>query len=109
MRRLMAFITIFVLVLSHGSMGEAAPHFDDHASHAAMASSDLDAHHANPVQPDADRDMGHATHVHVAFDVARVDAIDAPAPAIARSRAKPQVSVALPSRGVAPLLEPPSA
>lgn len=105
----MALLIMLTLMLSHGSMGEAVPHFDDHASHATMHQADLDAHHADPTQPDGDRDAGHATHVHVAFDVARADMVEAMAFVAARSLTAPTDTVALPSRGVAPLLEPPAA
>lgn len=115
MRRLMALFLVCLLVLSHGTMGQAAPH----AGEAHHIDSDLhdadhvgDDHGAN-VKPaadeDRDRSAAHGVHVHVAGDL--VDVKAAPVPVLATSAGLTHADkvTVLPSRMTAPLLEPPAA
>ena len=111
MRAAFTLMLALVLLLSHGTMGQAEQHPHD-VGHAAAAAADHDAH---PVAHDADKPaepekgVGQSAHVHVVGDVIRAD-MPALAVAVAlRSPIPVGHSPALASRGVAPLLEPPSA
>jgi hypothetical protein len=100
----------FTLMLSHGSMGEAAPHFDGAPGHGLVTIDDHDGHHALPDQDDGDRDVGHATHVHLAGDLGNPHPGAAARRLHADAGPRPRVRVdALASLRIAPLLEPPAA
>ena len=86
MRWLLTFMLVFMLALSHGSIGGAAPHHehldDHHHGHAseATAVAQHDLHHAeSPVPANSEEgSAGHLSHVHVLADL--VPAQTAPAP-----------------------------
>jgi hypothetical protein len=118
MRRVALFLALCLIVLSHGSRGEAAPHVHALTAAAAVTASAGDSpiatHDAHEHEHERERsdDGGQSepvAHVHVSADVVqpmiapvRVIAV-AHAPMVARNTAF------MPSRDVAPLLEPPSA
>lgn len=111
MRRAIVLLLACILMLSHGGMGEAAPHPDgERHSHAVHVEHADDGDHSL-VRDSSEREngMGHANHVHVVGDLVAPHAAPliafARAGSVARSRSAP----ALRSRGVAPLLEPPAA
>ncbi|PAX06485.1 hypothetical protein CKY28_17185 [Sphingomonas lenta] len=118
MRQWLASLMLCVMLLSHGSMGAAIPH--DHGRDAghAHASDGMSVHHADEHRQEhiapagelpAEDGTDHAVHAHVVGDIAR------PATSVAArltdDRLDGGVATALfrPSRGIAPLLEPPSA
>ena len=108
MRRVLALMLVFMFMMSHGSMGSAAPHSDHHDAHGATAVGD----HIHPSSSDSDEpgsDVGHATHVHVAFALPEPQAFNAAAPVEPSLTVRPLVVAEMASRAVAPLLEPPSA
>ena len=108
MRRVLALMLAFMFMMSHGSMGSAAPHADHQVAHGETAVDD----HMHPSSSDSDEpasDVGHTTHVHVVVALPEPQALDAAAPVGSRLPMRPLVVAEPASRGVAPLLEPPSA
>jgi hypothetical protein len=108
MRRVVALMLVFMFMMSHGSMGSAAPHADHHDAHGETAVGD----HLHPSSSDGDEpasDVGHATHVHVVVALPEPQAFNAAAPVGSSLIMRPLVVTEPASRGVAPLLEPPSA
>ena len=110
MRRVIVMLLACVLMLSHGGMGEAAPHpGDEHHSHAIhVEAAEQGDHHVAPASPERDDAMGHANHVHVVGDLVAPQADSARAFTASRSPLGMTSDLALRSRGVAPLLEPPA-
>ena len=108
MRRFLALMLAFMFMMSHGSMGSAAPHSDHHNAHGETAVED----HMHPSSSDSDEpasDVGNATHVHVIVALPEPQAFNAAAPVGSSLTMRPLVVAEPASRGVAPLLEPPSA
>ena len=108
MRRVLALMLVCMFMISHGSVGSAAPHADHHDVHGETAVGD----HAHPSSSDPDEpasNVGHATHVHVVVALSEPQAFNAAAPAERSLTVRPLVVAELSSRAVAPLLEPPSA
>lgn len=108
MRHILALVLVCMFMLSHGSMGSAAPHADHHDAHEAISVED----HRHSSSPDSDEpasDVGHATHVHVVVALPEPQAFNAAAPVNSRLTMRPLIVAEPASRGVAPLLEPPSA
>lgn len=120
MRQCLVFLMLCVLLLSHGSMGEAVPHL--HAHDIAR----VDVHHGDEAvshhagEPDvefadaadsnrSDDGTAIAAHTHVTGDLSHpVEWRRAPLIGVGPKLVMASVS-APPSRGVPPLLEPPSA
>ena len=109
-----------VMLFSHGSMGAAVPHGHAHDAGHVDAADRVVVHHADEDHDDhadavgnEDEDegkaTGHAVHTHVVGDLARTT--DAFVPALLDGAARSASTIATfgPSRGIAPLLEPPSA
>lgn len=108
MRLVLALMLISMLMLSHGSMGSAAPHEDHHDAHGeSVVGDDMHPPSSDPDEPDSD--VGHTTHVHMVVALPDAQAFDAVAEVKASRTVCPLVVDALASRGVAPLLEPPAA
>lgn len=108
MRRLFAFMLAFMFMMSHGSMGWAAPHADHHDAHGEISVGG----HVHSSSSDTDEpasDVGGATHVHAVVALPEPQAFNAAAPAVSGLVLRPLVVAEPASRGVAPLLEPPSA
>ena len=108
MRHVIALMLVFIFMMSHGSMSSAAPHADHHDAHGEMAPGD----HSHPLPLDSDEpdsDVGHATHVHVVVTLPELQAIDIAPPVEGSQTVRPRGAAELATRGVAPLLEPPSA
>ncbi len=120
MRHLVALLMLCVMLLSHGSMGEAVPHAEDRGLAHVDAHSDhgLTAHHAGTLDlagvGDSDDDRSddpssHVLHAHVVGHLDRAVELDA-APVTGSGPKLAVTSVQdRPSRDVAPLLEPPAA
>lgn len=120
MRQCLALLMLCVLLLSHGSMGEAVPHLHAHdVAHVDVHHDDeAVSHHAGETDveiadaADGDRsDDGTATaaHVHITGDLSRpTEWKRAPLIGVGPELVMASDS-ALSSRGIAPLLEPPSA
>ncbi len=112
MRRFLALMLVCMFMLSHGSMGSAAPHADHGAHHHDAHDETATGKHTHSPPSDSDEpasDVGHATHVHVVVAMPEPQAFAAAAPLASRLTMRPLVAAELASRGVAPLLEPPSA
>ncbi len=120
MRQLFALLMLCVLLLSHGGMGGAVPHIHaDDVAHGEVHADDVSEHgHANEAvasvmdAPDADRSDSSASfalHTHVIGDVSRSAEWGRTLLASAGPKLLASAIPAPPSRGVAPLLEPPSA
>ncbi len=119
-RQLIALLMLCVLLLSHGGMGGAVPHIHaDAVAHDEVHLDDGSEHaHANEAIASAvdaagdDRSDGSASftlHSHVVGDVSRpVEWARSPL-MVAGPKLMVAAIPALPSRGVAPLLKPPSA
>ena len=108
MRRVLALLLVCMLMLSHGTMGSAAPHADHHHAHGET----VVGHDTHPSSSDSDEpasDVSHATHVHVVVALPSPQGFDAAAPVETSLAVRPLVVAELASRGVAPLLEPPAA
>jgi hypothetical protein len=120
MRQCLALLMLCVLLLSHGSMGEAVPHLHAHdVAHVDVHHDDEavshDAGETDVELSDAadsnssDDGTAIAAHAHVTGDLSRpVEWRRAPLVGIGPKLVMASVS-ALPSRGVPPLLEPPAA
>ena len=111
MRRVIVMLLACVLMLSHGGMGEAAPHSDGGShSHAVQAEhADDGDHHLAPDPSERDNGVGHANHVHVVGDLVAPQTASAPSFSGTRTVVRMKSDPTLRSRGVAPLLEPPAA
>ena len=117
MRWLLTFMLVFMLALSHGSIGGAAPHHehsdDHHHAHAPemAAAAQHDVPRAqSPTRANSDEgSAGHLPHVHVLADLVRAqtapEAVRATKDAIRMAR----LAVPVPSHGIAPPLKPPAA
>jgi hypothetical protein len=120
MRQCLALLMLCVLLLSHGSMGDAVPHLHAHDFvHVGVHHNDEAASsHAGETDveiadaADSDRsgdDTTLAAHVHVTGDLSRPTEWARP-PLIDAGPELVMASVSAPlSRGIPPLLEPPSA
>lgn len=108
MRGLLALIFVFMLMISHGTVGWAAPHADHHDEHGATA---VDDHlQTSPSEPaETAPEAGHVTHVHVSVTLIEPRAINTAAPVVTKLALRPPVVSEPTSRSVPPLLEPPSA
>lgn len=118
MRQWLAILTLCVMLLSHGSMGAAVPHGHGHDADHAGAAEQVVVHHADEEHDDhavavgdedAGKATGHAVHTHVVGDLARTADAFVTAPLVGGVRVASMVAAFGPSRGIAPLLEPPSA
>ena len=117
MRQWLATLMLCVMLFSHGSMGAAVPHGHTHdAGHSDVASAPAMHHagehddHAGAVDEEStDKAADHAVHAHVVGDLARTAAASAPASLGRELRVASAINAFGPSRGIAPLLEPPSA
>jgi hypothetical protein len=113
MRRVLALLLVCMFMLSHGSMGAAAPHADHHDVHShdvhgeTVSVDDMHPSSTNPEEPGSD--AGHVTHVHVVVALPNPHAFEGAASVAASVTVRPLVTAELASRGVAPLLEPPAA
>ena len=100
-------------MFSHGSIGAAAPHADHHDAQGhdthgeTVSAEDLHPLSSNSDEPGSD--VGHVTHVHVVAALPDLQAFDALAPVASSLTVRPLAVAELVSRGVPPLLEPPSA
>ena len=108
MRRFLALVLACLFMLSHGSLGQAAPHVDHHEAHGASTFID-DVHDSLPEPDEPSSDTGDATHVHIVVAMPEPQAAKPAALVEPRALVGPQTAAALTSRAVAPLLEPPSA
>lgn len=118
MRQWLAILMLCVMLFSHGSMGAAVPHDHVHDGEHFDAASALVMHHvddehdshAGAVDDEpADDATGHAVHTHVVGDLARMADALVLAPLADGPRIASAISAFGPSRGITPLLEPPSA
>ena len=108
MHRVVVLLLICMLMLSHGGMSAAAPHGDHHEANGEIVD-DHDRHSSSPDPGEPASDVGHATHVHVVASLPDSQMFDAAALTGAGRSMRPLLVDELASRGVAPLLEPPSA
>lgn len=111
MRRVIVLLLACVLMLSHGGMGEAAPHpGDDHHARAVnVEHADHGDHHTAPISPEQDSAMGDASHAHVIGNLVAPHMASVRSFSGSRAVVRMTSDPALRSRGVAPLLEPPAA
>jgi hypothetical protein len=111
MRRVIVMLLACVLMLSHGGMGEAAPHAngEHHASTVHVEHTDTADHHLAPASPERDGGMDHASHVHVVGDLVAPQTASVPPFPVSGSVVRMTSDTVLHSRGVPPLLEPPAA
>ncbi len=119
-RQLIAMLMLCVLLLSHGGMGGAVPHVHaDEVANVEGHADEVSEHgHADEAvasvmdAPDNDRSdssTGFAFHAHVIGDVSRPVEWGRSPLGVAGPKLMATIASAPPSRGVAPLLEPPSA
>ena len=108
MLRFFALVLACLFMLSHGSLGEAAPHVDHHEAHGAGTVLG-DVHDSLPEPDEPSSDVGDVTHVHIVVAMPEPQAAKPAEPLEPRALVEPQIAAALTSRAVAPLLEPPSA
>lgn len=119
-RQFLAVAMLCVLLLSHGGMGGAVPHIHaDNVAHGQVHADEVSEHgHVDEAvasvldAPDNDRSDGSANftlHTHVIGDLSRPVEWGRMPLASAGPKLFAAAISAPPSRGVAPLLEPPSA
>ena len=118
-RQLIALLMLCVLLLSHGGMGGAVSHIhSDEVAHIEAHSDEVSEHgHADEVvasvtnAPDdrSDSSTSFSMHAHVTGDVSRPVEWGRSPPVVAGPKLTAAVTSAPPSRGIPPLLEPPSA
>lgn len=118
MRQLLAILMLCIMVFSHGSMGAAVPHENAPDAGHGQSGSRLVVHHVDeehddhavaPDNDDAGKAADHAVHAHIIGDLTRQTGALAPVPLFDRLRLSTVTAAFRPSRGIAPLLEPPSA
>lgn len=108
MRRIFALVLICMFMLSHGSMGQAAPHADHHEAHGVSAVLD-GTHETHPGSDEPASKAGHATHVHVVVALSESPPTNSVALVEPGDQIRLRMAAELASRAVPPLLEPPAA